>query len=101
MERIQVVSQCWDALFHSQESMSLSLIEQAKLDVEYGQKHWQDFHQSELLHWFHTLVVMNQSALYVPTAHIWSVYQAIQKKAFQMKRKLSCTLLLHAHRKRL
>ena len=87
MERIQVVSQCWDALFHNQESMSLSLMEQSKRDVEYAQKHWQDFDQNTLLHWLHTLVVMNQSALYVPTEHVWNVYQAIQKASFSDEEK--------------
>ncbi|MAA77731.1 MAG: hypothetical protein CL916_00610 [Deltaproteobacteria bacterium] len=82
IERIQVVSQSWDALYHSQESYALSLLEQAKLDIEYGQNHWREFHKQELLDWLHTLVVMNQSALYVPTEHVVHVYKAIQKITF-------------------
>lgn len=82
MERIQVVSQCWDALYHSQESLGQSLLDQAKIDVEYGQAHWREFHNRELLDWLHTLVVMNQSALYVPTEHVLNVYEAIQQTTY-------------------
>ena len=78
MERIQVVSQSWDALFHSKESLGLSLLEQAKIDVEYGLNNWQNFHNEELLEWLHTIVVMNQSALYVPTEHVLDVYSKIK-----------------------
>ena len=45
------------------------------------------FRSKYALHWLHTLVVMNQSALYVPTEHVWNVYQAIQKARFSDEEK--------------
>lgn len=87
MKRIQIASQAWDALFHSGESYSWSLLEKTTADSTYIQDNWQRLSDEELLQWLYTIVVMNQSALYVPTHHVVEVYEAIQKKTYAPKDK--------------
>ena len=96
MKRIQVSSQAWDALFHSGESYAWSLLEKSRLDSDYLQKNWLSLSDQELIQWLYTIVVMNQSALYVPTHHIVEIYEAIQQKTYESKDKAFLHFIISA-----
>jgi len=81
MERIQIVSLLWDALFHSGESYAWSLLEQIPKDIDIIQQNWETLQEDELLTWLHTIVIMNQSGIYIPTQHILDVHSKLQTQA--------------------